>query len=69
MAGQRAPWWDRPATGMPAINAAKTHCPKGHEYTPENTYYRERGWRHCRTCKLEQCARYKAAKRAARRAA
>ena len=31
---------------------AKTHCPQGHEYSPENTYrYGPR--RHCKTCILE----------------
>lgn len=28
---------------------SKTHCPAGHEYTPENTMVK-RGKRHCRTC-------------------
>jgi hypothetical protein len=28
----------------------KTHCPQGHEYTPENIYVRSRGGRECRTC-------------------
>lgn len=28
-----------------------THCPKGHEYTDENTYA-SKGKRACRTCKL-----------------
>ena len=33
------------------INAAKTHCPQGHEYTPENTYVLpKQGARRCRTC-------------------
>ena len=32
-------------------NAAKTHCPQGHEYTPENTqYYAKERTRYCRTC-------------------
>ncbi len=30
----------------------KTHCPRGHEYTPENTYYEKGTHRVCRTCKL-----------------
>lgn len=29
--------------------ATRTHCPRGHEYTPENTYRRNRG-RQCRQC-------------------
>lgn len=43
-----------------AINAAKTHCAKGHPYTPENTYV----WVHTtrstitRTCKTCQRAYY-----------
>ena len=37
-----------------ALNAAKTKCPQGHEYTPENTYRRKSGFRHCRTCVLAQ---------------
>lgn len=34
----------------PAVNARKTHCPQGHEYTPENTKVRRQGWRECKTC-------------------
>ena len=30
--------------------ATKTHCKRGHEFTPENTYRRPRGGRACRTC-------------------
>lgn len=32
--------------------ARKTHCPRGHEYTPENTYYRpgHPTGRYCRAC-------------------
>lgn len=33
-----------------AINAVKTHCPRGHEYTPKTTYYRPFGYRECRLC-------------------
>ena len=41
-------------------HGGKTHCPKKHEYTPDNTYIRADGSRHCRTCVLEQQrARYR----------
>lgn len=35
-----------------AINARKTHCPKGHEYTPKNTIVRERGAKTGRECRI-----------------
>jgi len=33
-------------------NKEKTHCPQGHEYTPENTYVSRRGSRTCKTCHM-----------------
>src|SRR5574343_1346000 len=37
--------------GGAAINARKTHCKHGHEFTPENTYEQANGCRGCRECK------------------
>jgi hypothetical protein len=31
-------------------NANKTHCKRGHEFTPENTKLDRHGWRSCRIC-------------------
>lgn len=39
--------------GPTAINAQKTYCSKGHEFTPENTWRDRRGGRRCRTCHNE----------------
>lgn len=36
--------------GPSARHAIKTHCPQGHEYSPDNTYH-YRGQRHCRACR------------------
>ena len=37
--------------GPAAIHASKTHCPRGHEYSQENTYIRRRGGnRSCKIC-------------------
>jgi len=36
-----------------AVNAKKTHCPHGHEYTPANLLM-EDGRRRCRTCRRNQ---------------
>ena len=35
----------------------KTHCPKGHEYTPENTYT-WKGHRNCKTCMAAAARKY-----------
>jgi hypothetical protein len=35
--------------GAPNVNRTKTHCIKGHEFTPENTYTYN-GKRQCRKC-------------------
>lgn len=56
------PWHTEPATprqnvirigrhggSAAAVNAIKTHCPKGHEYTEENTYL-DAGARKCKVC-------------------
>jgi len=39
------------SNGTAAVNARKTHCERGHEYTPENTYVTPAGCRCCRTCR------------------
>jgi hypothetical protein len=33
-----------------ARQKAKTHCPQGHEYSPENTWVSPEGHRQCRVC-------------------
>jgi hypothetical protein len=62
------------ASGTGAINAKKTHCPQGHEYTEENTYRLPDGRRRCHTCMLDYWQRserraLRMAESAARRAA
>lgn len=42
-------------------NATKTHCPRGHEYTPENTARTSRGGRYCRACKRQRDGEWRAA--------
>lgn len=46
---------------LAAANVAKTHCPQGHEYTPENTYLVLTGGRACRTCMRDKSRRRRAA--------
>lgn len=46
--------------GIAAKNAVKTHCNRGHEFTPDNTYYwskRPRS-RACRKCLSENSVKY-----------
>jgi hypothetical protein len=43
--------------GISAVNARKTHCIFGHEFTPENTYVHPvRGGRSCRRCLTSKAA-------------
>lgn len=41
--------------GVTAANARKTHCKRGHEFTPENTIARPLG-RNCRACRRIRAA-------------
>lgn len=50
---------------IPAVNAAKTQCNHGHEFTPENTWISKRGQRRCRRCRADSMVRDRAKKRAA----
>lgn len=43
---------ERKLYGFAKVFAEKTHCPQGHEYSPENTRRGDRGERICRACKL-----------------
>lgn len=46
-----------------AQQRAKTHCPQGHEYSPENTYsYTGRAGRHCKACNRVRQAAQRARK-------
>lgn len=47
-------------TGVAAVHARVTHCPKGHLYDLLNTYYRPSrpGFRECRECKKERNSKW-----------
>lgn len=45
------------------LNASKTHCIRGHEFTPENTRYRKEGGRTCRACMREHMAAFRRRKK------
>ena len=51
--------------GPTAVNAVKTHCKHGHEFTPANTRIDRRGYRFCRACAVRFTREYLARKRAA----
>lgn len=57
-----APYFDDGTVRRSALaeaNAAKTHCPAGHPYTPENTYVRAKdGARICKSCTRERNRRW-----------
>jgi hypothetical protein len=35
-----------------SVCSEKTHCPKGHPYSPENTRVCRKGFRYCKTCQV-----------------
>jgi hypothetical protein len=47
----------------PALNAAKTHCKRGHEFTPENTLVMSSGGRSCIACNKSEEGRVPARER------
>jgi hypothetical protein len=54
----------RPFDWIADFHRSKTHCPHGHEYSPENTRIGSKGGRLCFTCKGEWQRRYRARKKA-----
>lgn len=36
--------------GLPLLNSRKTHCNRGHEFTPENTRIYQGNQRRCKAC-------------------
>ena len=50
---------------LAAINAAKTHCKRGHEFTTENTMRTSKG-RECRLCNRMLQTKYREQKRSVR---
>lgn len=44
--------------GFAAKNSKKTHCPEGHEYTPDNVYLDKTKRRHCKICHAERQREY-----------
>ena len=51
------------ANGIGVINAAKTHCPQGHEYSPSNIYQHKTG-RRCKTCCDSRMKQYRKTRKA-----
>ncbi|WP_375378285.1 HNH endonuclease [Hymenobacter cellulosilyticus] len=52
---------DRPAKGR--RKEARTHCPQGHEFTAENSYFQQKK-RSCRHCTSERTRAFRARKKA-----
>jgi hypothetical protein len=50
----RRRWARNRKPGTPPRRSERTHCPAGHEYTPENTWREANGYRHCRTCNRDR---------------
>jgi hypothetical protein len=48
---------------LKARKAAQTHCKRGHEFTPENTYVSKKGLRFCRACVSMRHRQYRTAGR------
>lgn len=44
-------------SGLSAVNASKTHCKRGHEFTEDNTRRDRNGSRYCRACASEYRSR------------
>lgn len=49
-------------TGASSRNAAKTHCTRGHLFSPETTRHNSRGDRVCKPCDVIRTRKYKKAR-------
>jgi hypothetical protein len=54
---------------LSTVNAAKTECHRGHEFSGENLYVDKNGARNCRTCRNERAREWRAKNRPKKTAA
>jgi hypothetical protein len=58
------PWHMEPVTAAEnsrRVAVRRTHCPKGHDFTPENTRVNKKGARTCRSCSRDSTAAWRVA--------
>jgi len=68
------PWHLEPVTHIENIRRGdaggylkrRTHCPQGHEYTPDNSIHLPNGTKNCRECHRARCRDYMRRKRQGR---
>lgn len=58
---------DSDSSNITAVNSRKTHCIRGHEFTPENMYIYENKQRHCKKCHVIRKRQQKMKRRSSNR--
>jgi len=49
--------------GPARLHSEQTHCKRGHEFTPDNIYWKKNGGKNCKTCNRARAAQFYEQKR------